>query len=71
MDARYDEAFHAWWMRTAIPGEYDGWDECDRYRWRSICRSAFEAGAATASPSPTVATQQAEGLQPRSRARSR
>lgn len=62
MDARYDEAFHAWWMRTAIPGEYDGWDECDRYRWRSVCRSAFEAGAATASPSPTVATQQAEGL---------
>ena len=44
MDARYDEAFHAWWMRTAIPGEFDGWDGCDQRRWLAVCRSAFEAG---------------------------
>lgn len=48
--------FEAWWMRTPIPGEYDSWDDCDRQRWRAVCRSAFEAGAATASPSPTAAT---------------
>ena len=54
--------FDEWWMRTPIPAEYDSWDDCDRQRWRSVCRSAFEAGAATASPLPTVATQQAEGL---------
>ena len=46
--------FAAWWMRTAIPGEYDSWDACDRARWLAVCRSAYDAGAATASLSPTA-----------------
>ena len=42
--------FDEWWMRTPIPAEYDSWDDCDRQRWRSVCRSAYEAGVATGRP---------------------